>query len=302
MKLYIKNQMVLPALGRAALGKSRNDAAARLTASVLSAPADTYFLKLSMAAGDPVRLLDGGGRELFLGSIHEIERTEEGAAITAYDRGVYLARNELYGVFQGTGAQIAAQVAGRLGLSLGTVEDDGLWRRIVTRAGRSAFSILREAVGEGREISVEGTALTVRRRGGDPVPLAAERVLSVSSRAGLGEMVNRCVVVGRNGSAAASAESAGDRAAYGQFQKVLLKSGSAPAGQAREALKGRTLSARVTVLGDLALSCGGRVSAGPSRLFSAWGLEGVYTAAAVEHRWEEGLFTTSLSLEREDAF
>ncbi len=289
--------MVLPALGRAALGRTRNDAAAQLTATVLAAPADTYFMKLSMAVGDPVRLLDGGGRELFLGSIHELERTEEGAALTAYDRGVYLTRNELYGVFQGAGAQIAAQVAGRLGLSLGAVEDDGLWRRIVTRAGRSAFSILREAVGEGRVISVEGTALTVRRGGGEPVPLAAERLLSVSSRAGIREMVNRCAVVGRNGRIAAAAENAGDWAAYGQFQKVLLKSGSGPAGQAREALRGRTMTARAVMLGDLSVSCGGRVSAGASPLFSAWGLAGTYTVAAVEHRWEDGLFTTSVSLE-----
>lgn len=299
MKLYIKDQMVLPALERAVLGKTRNDAAAQLTASVLTAPADTYFLRLSMAVGDPVRLLDDGGEELFLGSIHQLDRTAEGAVLTAYDRGVYLTRNELYGVFQGTGAEIAAQVAGRLGLPLGAVEAGGPWRRIVTRAGRSAFSILREAVGEGREITVERGALTVRRGGGTPAALAAERVLSVSSRAGVGEMVNRCVVVGRNGRTAASAENGGDRAAYGQFQQVLLKSGSDPAAQAREALRGRRLSARVTMLGDLSLACGGRVSASGA-LLSAWGLAGGYAVTAVEHRWEDGLFTTAVSLESEE--
>lgn len=297
MKLYIKDQMVLPALGRAALGKTRSDAAAQLTASILSAPADTYFPKLSLAAGDPVRLLDGGGRERFLGAVHEIRRTEGGAVLTAYDRGVYLTRNELYGVFQGTGAQIAAQAAERLGLPLGEVEDDGLWRRIVTRAGRSAFSILREAVGEGREIAVENGALVIRRNGGEPVPLAPERVLSVSSQAGIGEMVNRCVVTGRNGRTAASAERAGDRRAYGQFQKVLLQSGGSPADQAQEALRGRTMTARAEVLGDLALRCGGRASASGA-LLSGWGLEGIYTVTAVEHLWENGLFTTSVSLEQ----
>ena len=110
MKLYIGQQMALPALESVRLGKSRTEAAATLTATVLTAPADTYFLKLSMAVGDPVRLLDDGGKEIFLGSIHELEREPEAVALTAYDRGVYLTRNELYGVFSGTGKDIAAKL------------------------------------------------------------------------------------------------------------------------------------------------------------------------------------------------
>ena len=46
-------------------------------------------------------------------------------------------------------------------------------------------------------------------------------------------------------------------------------------------------------LGDLSLRCGGRVEAHRPQ----WGLEGVYDITAHEHRWEKGVFTTSLSLE-----
>ena len=46
MKLLIGQQMVMPALESVRLGKTRNEAAACLTATVLIAPADTYFLKL----------------------------------------------------------------------------------------------------------------------------------------------------------------------------------------------------------------------------------------------------------------
>ena len=101
MKLLIGQQMVMPALESVRLGKTRNEAAACLTATVLIAPADTYFLKLSVAVGDVVRLLDDGGKEIFLGSVHELDRTPETVTLTAYDRGVYLARNELYGVYAG---------------------------------------------------------------------------------------------------------------------------------------------------------------------------------------------------------
>lgn len=293
MKLYIKDQMVLPVLERAALGKSRNDAAAILTASVLLAPADAYFQKLSIALGDPARLLDDSGEELFLGSVHQIDRTEDRVRLTAYDRGIYLARNELHGVFAGTGAQIAAQAAGLLGIPLGRIEAAGQYQAIVSRAGRSAFSILRQAVGEGREISVRNGALTVTAVGGEPVPLRAERVLAVSSRAGLGELVNRCVALGRNGRVLAQARDAASIAAYGQFQRVRLGE--------EAVLHGRTMSARAALLGDLALRCGGTVEAGDGPLFEAWGLRGLYTVTAAEHVWEQGLFTTSVSLEGLDA-
>lgn len=294
MKVYVRDQMVLPVLERVSLGKSRNAAAAILSASVLLAPADACFQKLSLALGDPVRLMEGE-KELFLGSIHQIDRTEDAAALTAYDRGVYLARNELYGLFLGSGADIAAQVAAKLGIPLGRVEADGQYKTIVSRAGQSALSILRKAVGEGREISVQNGALTVTAGGGPAVRLAAERVLSVSSRAGIGEMVNRCVVLKRNGAVLSQTRNSGDIAAYGQFQRVRLHAGEEPA----ELLHGRTMSARLTVLGDLAIRCGGTVTAGGA-FFAAWGLEGAYTVTAVEHRWEKGLFTTSMSLEKND--
>ena len=73
--------MVMPALESVRLGKTRNEAAACLTATVLIAPADTYFLKLSVAVGDVVRLLDDGGKEIFLGSVHELDRTPNSPAI-----------------------------------------------------------------------------------------------------------------------------------------------------------------------------------------------------------------------------
>ena len=197
--------MVMPALGSVRLGKTRNEAAACLTATVLIAPADTYFLKLSVAVGDVVRLLDDGGKEIFLGSVHELDRTPEAVTLTAYDRGVYLTRNELYGVYAGTGRKIAGKIAGELGVPLGAVEDDGLYRTIVTGPGESAFSILRRAVGEGREIAVRDGALTVTKGGGGAVPLSPERVLEVFGRASMGNMVNRAVVTGRNGRILAAA-------------------------------------------------------------------------------------------------
>ena len=91
--------------------------------------------------------------------------------------------------------------------------------------------------------------LTVTAQGGPAVRLAPERVLSVSSRAGIGEMVNRCVTLRWNGGIAAQTQNREDIAAYGQFQRVRILSGEAPA----ELLRGKTMSVRVAMLGDLAL-------------------------------------------------
>ena len=284
--------MVLPALEAAALSRTRNDAAATLTATVLTAPADTYFLKLSMAVGDPVRLLDDTGKEIFLGSIHQLDRTPDAVTLTAYDRGVYLTENQLCGIFTGTGRDIAGKIAAQLGIPLGTVEDDGARRFLNAGAGQSAFAILKQAAGAGRYISIEDGALTVRKRDAIVYPLAAQDVLEAASRASIVGMVNRAVAVGRNGGVLSGAENSADIAAYGRFQRVLSKNGD-PAAQTKAALKGRTLSARVKLWGNLAYRCGGTVSI--QRL--EWGLSGAYAVTAHEHRWEQGLFTTSLSLE-----
>ena len=121
MRLYINDQMVLPVLGRMELRKTRSEAAATLTATLYTATGDTYFQKLSLAVGDVVRLLDDDGAEAFLGSIHSLRRNPRQVELTAYDRGVYLTRNELTGVFSGSPADIVRQVAEELGIPVGTV-------------------------------------------------------------------------------------------------------------------------------------------------------------------------------------
>ena len=293
MKLYIGEQMVLPALGRAVLRKRRSEAAATLSAVLYTAPADTYFQHLSVAAGDVVRLLDDAGEEIFLGSIHRLRRTPEQVEITACDKGIYLARNELYGVFAGPPSAIAAQVANALEIPLGTVEAGSGWVSIVSRAGQSAYSILRQAVGSHREITVEGDALTVKKSPDIVYSLEPSQVLEVGGAVTLEDMVNRCIVVDYRGRRAAAAENAADMSAYGRMQTVLGKSGSDAAAQAQAALAGRAVTGEVTVWGNPAYRCGCAVELHRSD----WGLDGVYAVTAVEHRWEQGLYTTGMELE-----
>lgn len=292
MRLTVNGLLVNPVLGAVRLEKSREDASAILTATLWMAPADTYFQKPSLAVGDVVRLMDDGGTERFLGSVHCLEREPEKVTLTAFDRGVYLARNELYGVFSGSGADICRQVAAKLGIPVGSIDADPTRRTIVTGVGESAFSVLRKAVGKGREIAIEGQALTVRRCREETLTLAPERVLEVSATADIRKLVDCCVVVDRRGRPLATVENGADIAAYGLFQTVVGKSGDAKA-QAKAALVGRAMTAGVTLLGDLRFRMGSRARGN----LPQWGLEGLYTVTAVTHRWEAGVFTTELTLE-----
>ena len=292
MRLTVNGLLVNPVLGSARLEKSREDASAVLTAVLWTAPADTYFQKLSLSVGDVVRLTDDGGKERFLGSVPCLKRSPERVTLAAFDRGVYLARNELYGVFCGSGADICRKVAAKLGIPVGSLDADPSRKTIVTGAGESAFSVLRKAVGENREISIEGEALTVRRCREEILTLAPERVLEVSATADIRKLVDRCVVVDRKGRVLSTAENSGDIAAYGTFQTVLGKSGDASQ-QAKVALSGRAMTAGVRVLGDLGFRVGSRVQGG----LPQWGLEGLFTVTAICHRWEAGAFTTELTLE-----
>jgi len=291
VRLYISEQMVLPVLGRMALRKTRSEAAATLTATLYTAAGDTYFQKLSLAVGDVVRLLDDEGGEVFLGSIHTLRRTAHEVELTAYDAGIYLNRNELRGVFCGTPAAIVAQVASELGIPTGKVETEGGWRCITAPSGQSAFSILRQAVGERREIAVRDGALTVTKSGYMVYVLSPSCVLEAEGEASVAHMVNRCEVVDRKGSVIATAENRADMARYGRFQRVLREDGTA--GQAKNALSGCAWAGEVLVLGNLNYRCGCAVELHRPD----WGLDGIYAVTGAAHLWERGMYTTTLTLE-----
>ena len=293
MKLYINQQMVLPVLGRLELRKTRSEACATLRAVLYTAAGDTYFQKLSLALGDGVRLLDDNGREVFLGSIHDLRRTPEQVELTAYDAGIYLTRNELRGVFCGAPRAIVEQVAGELGIPLGTVETESGWKCITAGSDLSAFAILRQAVGTKREIFVRDGALHVTRSGYTVYVLDPSRVVEAEGAASLDPMVNRALVLDRKGTVAASAENAAQMARYGRFQTVLAKVDTNPAQQAQNALQSPEKGGEVSLLGDLNYRCGDAVELHRPD----WGLDGVYAITGAAHLWEGGLYITTLTLE-----
>lgn len=293
MRLYINDQMVLPVLGRLELRKTRSEACATLRATLYTAASDTYFQKLTLAVGDAVRLLDDHGREVFLGSIHALRREAEQVELTAYDAGIFLTRNELRGLFSGEPAAIVRQVAAELGIPVGKIEAEGGWKCVTATSGMSAFALLRQAVGEKREIFVSDGALNVTKSGHTVYVLEPSRVLEAEGEASLTHMVNRALVTDRKGNVAASAENAADMARYGRFQAVLGKTDTDPAKQAQSALRGCEKAGEVRVLGNLNLRCGCAVELHRPD----WGLDGAYAVTGAAHLWEKGLYTTTLTLE-----
>lgn len=293
MRLTINGILVNPVLGSVRLAKEQGDAAATLSAVLWTAAADTYFLHLSLKVGDVVQLADENGTERFLGSIHALERTPQQVRLTAFDRGVYLSRNEVSGMFAGSGSDICRQVAAKLGLKTGTLEADSRYQVIPAVTGKSAYAILRQAAGEGRAVSVEGKTLTVRNKGTVTYTLTAEQVIDISARADIRKVIDRCIVVDRKGRTLATAQNAAQQSAYGTFQRIVGKNSADPSEQAEAALVGRTMTAEVTVAGNCGYCCGAYLKG----TLPQWGLEGTYRITAVTDLWEKGLFTTELTLE-----
>jgi len=293
MKLYINSQLVLPALGSVTLRKRRSEAAATLTATLYTAAADTYFQTLFLALGQVAELWDDEGNLAFRGSIHELRRSPQQVVLTAYDQGILLSRNELRGLFCGSPTSICTQAAQVLEIPLGTLELPTGWICIPARSGCSAFSILRQAAGEGREIAIRDGVLSITKSAYTVYPLEPSQVLTVSSCVSLQQMVNRCEIVDREGALLATAETASEIASFGQMQTVLQTDGSAPAAQAAAALSPRIFSGEISTQGNIAFLCGCAVELHcPS-----WGLDGIYAVVAAEHRWEHGIYTTSMELE-----
>lgn len=293
MRLYINDQMVLPVLGRMELRKTRSEAAATLTATLYTAASDTYFQKMSLSVGDVVRLLDDNGEEAFLGSIHSLVRDPRQVELTAYDRGIFLTRNELTGVFCGAPAAIVRQVAEELGIPVGRLETENGWKCISAGSQMTAFDILRQAVGNKREIFVRDGSLQVTKSGWTVYILEPSRVLEAEGEASLQHMVNRAQVVDRTGNVLATASNNGEISRYGRFQAILAKDGTTPAQQAKGALRGCEKGGEVLVLGNLNYRCGCAVELHRPD----WGLDGVYAVTGASHLWERGLYTTNLTLE-----
>ena len=293
MILTINGLCVNPVLGSVRLEKHRGEAAATLIAALWQAAADTYFLQLSLKVGDTVRLTEEDGTERFLGAIHEISRTPEKVVLTAFDQGIYLARNEVHGVFAGTGGEICRQAMSRLDIPIGEVDAKGDYQVIPAPGGINAFTLLRQAAGQDREITLEAGRLVARRQRSVTYLLRSEHIREISASADIRNLVNRCVVTDRKGRTAATVENRADCEIYGSFQTVLGKSGDDPATQAKNALKGRSMAAEVVLHGNMGYACGAYVRGQQPQ----WGLEGLYRVKAVAHCWEQGDFTTELTLE-----
>lgn len=294
MTFTIANQQVNQVLEELTLSHSVYQGAAILTATLLTQPADTYFPRLTLALGDPA-VLQQDGTSLFVGGVQEMRRSPQRVELTAYDRGVALTRNELYGAFAGTGAQIAAQIAQRLGIATGSVQTQQGYQTILSTAGQSAYDLLRQAVGPGVPIYMEGEKLCVGPGTGSPVAIPNDHILEIESVGDLTHMVNSAVVLKRGTAVPlASAQNGADITKYGQFQAVRTSTGGDPGQQARDALAGLAFSASLTVTGDLALRCGGSVSLESPQA----GLSGAYAVTALTHRWRAGVFTSHLTLEQ----
>lgn len=293
MRLYGNGILLNAMLGRLTLEKAHGEAAATLTVDLFTALSDTFAQKESLAVGDVVRLEDDEGKECFLGAVQALRRSPEQVRLVACDRGLYLTRNQLHGIFAGSGRDIVSAVAKQLGLTVGTVDVPSDYRCLTVGAGESAFALLRRVTGEEREISLQYGALTIQRPAGKRLTLPAEQILAVEGLADLRPMVNRAIVLDRKGHVAATAANDGEMKAYGQRQRVLGQQGSDPNTQAKEALRGKIMAGSVTLWGDLRYVCGSSVELPRG----GWGLEGVYRVTAVEHIWEAGSFTTRLTLE-----
>ena len=235
-----------------------------------------------------MRLLGDAGEEVFLGAVQAVSRNVETVTLIACDRGLYLTANELSGVFAGSPEGICRAVAMRLSLPVGTLEVPAGWKRLVAGAGVRAFDILRQAVGEDREISIQNGALTVTRAGQERFVIAEETVLVSRGTADARQMVNRCAVIDRRGAAAATAQNTTDLARFGLRQRVLGKSGDAAA-QAQNGLRGRILRGELTVRGDLRYRCGAAPEGvRTGRRVSAHGGQAPLGARAVHDRADLG--------------
>lgn len=202
--------------------------------------------------GEMLLLYADDGTELFQGYIFTVGKTLGGSGrkYTAYDGLIYLLKFSIAQNFQNTTAQgVTRQVAAELGLTLGTMPDDGGVALSFAHIAKPAYEAIMGAWTQVKKASGM-KYLPVMRAGKLGVVImgetVADRILTPSTDLETGEVsssiedaVTKVLVVDKNGKTLSTAEDAETRKLYGLLQAAVEKEDGLDAqAQAKDKLKG----------------------------------------------------------------
>lgn len=249
---------------------------------------------------DGAVLLDGFistiGEKTGLGAMKDVE---------VHDGGLQLNRNEGVYKFQNAApAEIARKICGDFGVEVGDLPDTGDFRLTRNFVGVSLYKIIATAyskamaaTGKRYHIRFVGRKLTVKelqRSPTTPLLRPGSNLISASASRSIEKLVNRVVIVDKDGNVLSTHEDAESQGSYGLSQSVLKDSDNAPKEAAQLLQEQAKPEYKISVegLGDIRFLSGETAAVQDK----ATGLWGVFAIDGDSHVWEGSIYKCSLTL------
>ncbi len=254
----------------------------------------------------PLIIVDNGAQVavyedglIFLGVVTSTGRQEAGVTVTvnAVELSWYTGRVKTYGVYQGTPAEIASQVCGEYGISVGELLGEGTATEIISTGDKTIYQVIEDAYGETEHyLYMTGAVLNIRAAGMEVAAHLSGNtdITDASYTSSIASMVNRVVIL--DGSSSYAGEVARDDqvAAYGLMQETYKQEqGKDAAVEASRLLKGVEESGNISAVGNIRCTAGKAVYITDVNT----NITGCFRITSDTHNFEGTLHTMSLTLE-----
>lgn len=248
--------------------------------------------------GDTVSVTYGDSL-IFLGVITSLSRQESGitVSVNAIELSWYTGKVKTYGVYQGSPAEIAAQVCGEYGIAVGSLLQGSTVTEIISTGDKTIYQVIEDAYRTVEHyLYMSGEALNIAQLGMEVVGHLSgnTNVTDAAYTSNIENMVNKVVILDANSKLAGETGNAGYAAKYGLMQEIYKQEqGKDAEAEAAKLLRGVEETGNITAQGNIACIAGKAVYVTDV----SSNITGCFRIAADTHNFEGTLHTMNLNLE-----
>lgn len=277
-----------------------------LELSLLSSPTDKNIPTVSCPLGSAVLFRDAGNT-LFDGYVFTRQKSTGDSVIdiTAFDRGIYVKRNEaVYKFTNMTPEAITERICADFAIETGEIAQTGvkisrnfigvaLYKQIQT-----AYTLAAETTKEAYQVRFVGKKLSVIKKGVNTdtaVIAGGSNLMSASTSESIEEMINQVVIYDSNDKLVGTQKDDGLIKLYGLLQSYLKQSKDEDStAKAKKLLEDNGVVQKITVenLGDVRCITGNSVAVHEPYT----GVYGLFYIDGDTHTWKNGQYYNKLTL------
>lgn len=231
IKLIVGGKDVSEVVEKATWAGDVKQVSRTLNFTIAQKSTDKHLPKVVIDAGDKVQLsIDGVA--IFIGVVFDIDRAATSNVLTylAYDLMFYVNKSEISAIYNATPESITSQVCGTLGVPFGYAAGTGmsLYLPVLQKTGYEAIMMAYTAASRANgkkyiPLIQNDTQVCVIEKG-LPCGVTLDgdyNLIDANYKTTLQELVNKILLVDKNGNMVSTAEDGGSQSKYGTIQKIV---------------------------------------------------------------------------------